>query len=351
MRANKAIWIWIAIVALMGVALIVVACETGALDPDGSQPDQTVAVQATAVPGAEPDQTSQSAANAGTGDKPRSLTVGKQYSARLVEEGSRNLLIIGEDKTSDMYDTLGIASIDQKNKTLKIIMIPRDTYIEYNQEILGVLEAKHLASAAGIYKINCTHSVGRMADYKGRFDSGPISFLADVVGEKFGVKIDDYVKINTRGFREFIDYLGGVDINVPYSMNYEDPTQDLYIHIAKGMQHLDGFNAEGFVRFRQGYQQDGTERQIGDDGRKKNQLYFLKELIRQKGTVKNIGKIPGLMDILGKNVQHSIGVGDLLQTYMGLARYIIQDDYEITTENLVSEKLIRINGSSYMVLE
>jgi hypothetical protein len=58
-----------------------------------------------------------------------------------------------------------------------------------------------------------------------------------------------------------------------------------------------------------------------------------------------------MIDILGKNMQCSIGFGDLLQTYMGLARYIVADQYEITSENLNSEKLIRIDGSSYMVFD
>ncbi len=336
---------------IIGIILLMVACETGILSPQKEEPGEEPEQLHTLTPDRNDDAQEMELPPVYEEEPAKRLTTGKPYSGKLVEEGSRNVLIIGEDKQNDLYDTIGIASVDKNNKTLKLIMIPRDTYIEYNPEILSRLEEVKLASSPGIYKINCAHLVGSKIQYSGRFSSGPISFLADVVSEKFGITVDDYVKINIRGFKSLINHLGGVDIYVPYDMNYEDPYQDLAIHINKGRQHLDGEKAEGFVRFRQGYREDGTFFEIGDTGRKNNQLNFLKELIKQKGTISNIGKIPGIIELLGKNVQHSIGLGDVLQTYMGMARDIISDKYEITPENLNSEKTIRINGSSYLVLD
>jgi len=54
-----------------------------------------------------------------------------KYHEKLVDESSRNILFIGQDRISGLYDTIGILSIDRKNKKLKIIMIPRDLYIDY----------------------------------------------------------------------------------------------------------------------------------------------------------------------------------------------------------------------------
>jgi LCP family protein required for cell wall assembly len=357
MGSKKTILILIGIFALIGIILIMVACETGVLSPEDQRdevPQETLVNddQVTVPKGNTPDTASDQKEDQDTAaEGPKTLTVGKPYSKKLVEEGSTNLLIIGEDKVSSLYDTIGIVSIDKKSKKLKLIMIPRDTYIEYNDEIRAVLDKANLLHSPGVLKINYTHHVGTRIKYEGRFDSGSISFLADVIEEKFGVEIKDYVKINTKGFVELVDCFGGVDINVPYEMNYEDPLQDLYIHIPAGMQHLDGHDAEGFVRFRQGYRRDGSFFEIGDTGRKQNQLYFLRQMIKQKGTIKNIGKVPEVIKILGKNVKHSIGVGDVLQTYIGMATDIITDDYEILSENLNSDKMIRIDGSSYLVLE
>jgi len=352
MNSNRKILIWIGIFALIGVILLMVACETGVLTQQ-HKPQPTVEPEKTQSTVVEPTTVQPEIAQPVTQpeEKPKSLTVGKQYSGKLVEEGTKNILIIGQDKVNNLYDTIGIASIDKKNKTLKFIMIPRDTYIEYNQEILSKLKTVKLGSDPGALKINCAHHVGSTIEYSGKFKSGPSSFLAEIVEEKFGVEIDDYIKINPNGFIELVDYLGGVDIHVPYDMDYEDPSQDLYIHIKKGMQQLDGEDAEGFVRFRQGYKEDGTLFEIGDTKRKENQLNFMKAIIKQKGTIKNASKIPGMFSLLGKNIQHSIGLGDVLQTYIGMVKDIISDEYEITTENLSSEKLMRKNGASYMVFD
>jgi len=355
MRSKRIILILIAVFALAGIILLMVACEEGLLLPHDTQqaeeqePEQKENNNLIEI---EPEEEPIAAVE----DEPaqeevKTLTVGKPYSQKLVEEGSKNILILGQDKVDNLYDTIGIASIDKSTKTVKLIMIPRDTYIEYNQEILSKMDELGILHTPGIHKINSTHKVGNLIKYSGRFKSGSISFLADVVEEKFALKLDDFIMVNVKGFRDLIDHLGGVDINVPYLMDYKDPTQDLYINIPKGKQHLDGYNAEGFVRFRQGYKEDGTYFNIGDPGRKKNQLYFLQQLIKQKGTIKNIGKIPGIIEILGKNVQHSIGLGDVLNSYIGMATDVITNDYEIISINIDSEKTTRVDGAAYLVVE
>jgi len=185
-----------------------------------------------------------------------------------------------------------------------------------------------------------------MIGYKGKFKANSISFLAQVIKEKFGIDVDDYVKINTEGFKQVVDLFGGVDINVPYNMNYDDPAQELFIHLTKGEHHLDGKQAEGFVRFRKGYRADGTK---FDVDRKKNQLAFLNAFIKQNGTISNINKIPGLLKTLDRNITHSIDFGDMLLTYTGLAKDVINDKYVIEDKNINGEDEM-INGVSYVIV-
>lgn len=354
MRRNKKILIWIGILTLIALILLMVACESGIFLSRVTQPPGEQITDSGETGQTIPDSGSQNAVdpiNPGEPDAPAPLTVGKPYSEKLAEEGANNVLIVGEDKLNDLYDTIGIVSIDKNNKTVKLIMIPRDTYIEYNRDIISSLEEINLAHKAGVYKINFAHHIGNKIGYSGKFNSGPISFLAGVVEEKFSLEISDYVKINLSGFRKLIDHLDGVDMNVPYNMDYDDPVQDLHIHITKGPKRLYGYDAEGFVRFRQGYKEDGSLFEIGDIGRKRNQLNFMQQLIKQKGTIGNIGKLPGTIDILGKNIQHSIGLGDVLQTYMGVAKDIISDGYTITSVNIDSDKSTRVDGASYLVLD
>jgi anionic cell wall polymer biosynthesis LytR-Cps2A-Psr (LCP) family protein len=42
--------------------------------------------------------------------------------------------------------------------------------------------------------------------YKSKFSQYSISFLADVIKEVFSIEVDDYVKVNTEGFVDIVDY-------------------------------------------------------------------------------------------------------------------------------------------------
>ncbi len=277
------------------------------------------------------------------------LTEGNVYPTRLVEDNTKNILIIGEDKVAGLYDTIGIMNIDKKNKKIKVIMIPRDTYIQYNKKVVHYMENAGKSGLASFYKINCAHNIGPIMKYKGKFSQYSMSFLADVVKEVFGIEVDDYVKVNTEGFVSIVDLFGGVDIDVPYNMDYDDPFQDLSIHLKKGLQHLDGKQAEGFVRFRQGYDEKNVLKSYGDTERKKNQIAFIKAFISQHATLENITKIPGLIKNMNKNVKTSVGVGDVLMSYMGTFNDIVINKYKIESMTIQGKGELR-NGTYYQII-
>lgn len=275
------------------------------------------------------------------------VTSGSSYSEKLIAEGSKNILFLGEDNVNHLYDTIGIISIDSKNKKISLIVLPRDMYVDYSKSVRDAMEEAGKANSAGIYKLNATHYIGAITGYTGKFKANSISFLAQTIKEKFGIDVDDYMKINTDAFKQIVDLFGGVDINVPYDMNYDDPAQALFIHLTKGEHHLDGEQAEGFVRFRKGYKADGTK---FDVDRKKNQLIFLNAFIKQHSTIANVNKIPELLKALDKNIKHSIGFGDMLLTYTGIAKDIINDKYIIENINIDGEDSM-IDGASYVIVK
>ncbi len=277
----------------------------------------------------------------------REAKLSEEYTKDLVEKGSINILFLGEDKENSLYDTIGIISIDKKNKKLLIMMLPRDLYIDYSQTVNDALAAAGKTKASGIYKLNAAHYIGALMEYDGKFKVNSISFLAEVIKEKFAIDIDDYIKINLAGFRKIVNLFGGVSIYVPYNMDYDDPSQDLSIHLQKGLQHLDGANAEDFVRFRQGYNEEGIR---FDVDRKKNQLAFLNAFIKQHGTIGNINKIPDLSKTLSSNMMNSIGFGEILTTYIGIAKDIVNDEYEIENKNIDGISKM-IDGVSYIVID
>jgi LCP family protein required for cell wall assembly len=177
-----------------------------------------------------------------------------------------------------------------------------------------------------------------------------VDFIADLIEEVFAIPIKDYVYVKTKGFREIVDAFGGVKVYVPVRMYYIDPTQDLYIDIEKGTRTLHGKDAEGYVRFRQGYDENGAFHNYGDLFRKQNQNRFIQAFIQQHVTLKNLGKLPTLMDIFKRNVITSVTELGQFTDYAAMAEQAINEGYTIESVELqLTEKTI--DGSSYVVIK
>jgi anionic cell wall polymer biosynthesis LytR-Cps2A-Psr (LCP) family protein len=52
------------------------------------------------------------------------------------------------------------------------------------------------------------------------------------------------------GFVRLVDAVGGVELDVPFHMKYDDPYQNLSIGIRPGRQTLNGKDALNFARYR-----------------------------------------------------------------------------------------------------
>ncbi len=283
------------------------------------------------------------------------LTDGQRYVEPLVAADSTNILICAPDPSAWNMDTILIASISPTSGKVSLISLPRDIFISYSDSVEAALEAVNpgLIDEPGMRKINAAHSIGDKIKYKegiGRFDRPYLEFLADLLEEIFAIHIDDYVYLQTKGFRRIVDYFGGVTVKVPVRMLYEDPTQDLIIDLQPGSQHLDGLQAEGFVRFRQGFADDGTFNNYGDLFRKENQTRFFKAFIQQHLTLGNLARLSDISAFIGKNIITSIKGWDRIVEYGALAETVLADDFPIEAVKL-RETESRINHLSYVLLE
>lgn len=281
------------------------------------------------------------------------LTNEQKYYTGVTDPGSINILLIGEDPTYSNFDIIIIASINEEDKTVKLADIPRDIFIDYTDDILKELKKKapDFYSEKGSRKINAAHAVGRMINYtpeNARFSKPGINFLADLINEIFDVEIDDYIAVETDGFREIVDYFGGVVVNVPVYMHYEDPTQDLYIHLEPGVQLLDGKKAEEFVRFRQGYNRKG---EYFTWSRSDNIYLFLKSFFEQHFNLKNLNKIGKVYEIVKRNTETS--VTDISETYkyVILAKKIIDEKFSIEHIGIETSGKKTFNGALYELLK
>ncbi len=232
------------------------------------------------------------------------------------KKGMINILLIGVDEGGYRSDTNMLLSYDGHSDRVNILSFPRDTKVRMNGEY---------------QKLNAAMGVG-MANVKSGKDDAPEAELIRQIKEISGLSVHYFVTIDFDGFKEIVDVLGGVDFDVPYDMNYDDPTQNLHIHLKKGQQHLNGQKAHDFVRFRQNNGGTAPGEYIkGDEGRIYWQQRFLKSFISQKAKPEYFSKLTDIFDVIAKNVRTNYTMQDLLQHIE-----IIED---LNVENIASYQL------------
>jgi LCP family protein required for cell wall assembly len=143
-------------------------------------------------------------------------------------EGVLNFLIAGKDRASGLLDVIVLAQLDTKRGTASIVQIPRDTYAEYTER-----DYKKLNGAASAL--------------------GGLDGLCGFLSASLGIPIDHYALVDLDCVGDIVDAIGGVPIDIPTDMDYEDTAQGLSIHLKAGRQILNGDTAEAFLRFRSGY--------------------------------------------------------------------------------------------------
>ena len=223
-------------------------------------------------------------------------------------------LVLGistDEEGALLTDTIMVASYNPNTQKATLLSIPRDTYTGTNP-----------AKATAYQKINSIYS--RNED--------PQDVL-DAVNDITGLNLQYYVIVKTEGFIKLVDAIGGVTFNVPIDMDYDDPSQDLHIHLKAGEQKLDGDKAEQLVRFR--HNNDGTSypEEYGDNdlGRMRTQREFIMAVVKQTARVENIFKIGQILDVAQENVITNID--------FNVAKDYVPYAVEFNTDNLLTATL------------
>lgn len=195
------------------------------------------------------------------------------------KDGWYTFLLVGTDQDDGNTDTIMVVSYDTKEQDINIMSIPRDTMINEKWDIK---------------KINSVYSR----------TGNSIDSLASRIQKLIGFKPDFYVKVELEMFVELVDLVDGVEFDVPQDMNYDDPYQDLHIHLKKGVQTLNGKDAMGLVRFRR-YNE-------GDIKRVEIQQNFIKALIKECLSIQHWGKMKAYIDLAMKNVETDLDSGSVV---------------------------------------
>ena len=193
-------------------------------------------------------------------------------------------LVTGQSQ--NLTDTIMLCSYDPKTQEASILSIPRDTFIGSNKN-----------KANSYDKINAVYQIS------------PQKTL-DMINEITGMNIEYYLNIDTEALKQIVDSIGGVYFDVPIDMDYDDPGQDLYIHMKAGYQLLDGDKAEQVLRFRHNNNGTSYPTEYGDNdlGRMKTQRNFVEAVIKKLATPSTLTKIPDLIKIAEQNVTTNLDI-------------------------------------------
>lgn len=212
-----------------------------------------------------------------------------------------HILLIGSDSRADNYlaglaDSIRVVRIDFVNVEVAMLAFPRDLYVE----IPGI--SMHGGITHG--KLNQAYFYGNPAlNYHEGTGQGP-GLLALTMEKNFGTHVDHYVAVNLQSFVRIIDTLGGIDIDLPYTVDGRvSRSNDPDRYFPNGSQHLNGYRTMLLARLRPN----------GDLERSRVQNLVLQALATKIFSPPTLLKLPELSVSLSSSVQTDLNPDHIRQ--------------------------------------
>jgi LCP family protein required for cell wall assembly len=221
-----------------------------------------------------------------------------QPTGTALSTGRVTVLLLGTDSRPNepvgRTDTMMVLTVDSQTHAAGIISLARDLLVP-------------LPGYTNDAKINSAHVLGEVYKYPG---GGPALARA-TVASFIGHPIDYYVRLDFDGFRQIIDQMGGINIDVPKAINdplYPDNNYGYDpLYIPAGHIHMDGTLALKYAR---------TRHEDSDYGRARRQqqvVLAIKQKLSQPGQLAPLlPRLPGLMLTLAKSVQTDMPLDKML---------------------------------------
>ncbi|WP_010300636.1 LCP family protein [Kurthia senegalensis] len=243
-------------------------------------------------------------------------TVAKSYdSSRDVKSSMReekvepltddlSILIVGIDDSEERgqgssharSDALMLATLNNEDKTIKLLSIPRDSYT-------------YIPSVQYATKINHAHAFGG------------IDSTIDTVQNLLNVPVDYYVEVNFNAFIDVVNALDGIEVDVPYDMKELDENDKRTVNLKKGVQTVDGREALAVAR---------TRHQDSDIERGKRQQMILESIVSKATEATSMTKYSSLITAIGDNMTTNMS----FDTMKSLFAYVQNGKPSITNLSL-----------------
>ncbi|MBQ2687587.1 MAG: LCP family protein [Clostridia bacterium] len=246
--------------------------------------------------------------------EPEILTLDTNSGNLLSDPYVLNILLFGADQYGDQgnSDTIILMSIDNRHEKIKLTSFLRDTYI----------------SIPGYYswKLN------------GAYALGGAELSIKTIEANFGIKIDRYAVVNFETFKDIVDIMDGIDIELTYdeiqyiNAQIAQNNQEEYLpwDTEEGMVHLNGQQALWHARNRGGYV-NGTYFYMGDDwGRVGRQRAFLDAVMDKLRSSASLTDIIRIVNSVGPNITTNLKNSEVTTLVSGALTYLGYEMQELT---------------------
>lgn len=227
-----------------------------------------------------------------------------------------NLLVMGYGGSGHdgayLTDSMVVMSLLPQSHHTTLISVPRDLWVQ------------NPANSGNYTKLNAVYPVAA-----GNTNTNPVAggnAAAQKISLITGLQVNYWMTINFTGFKEFIDSIGGIDVNVPDSFNACYPKNDdasvdpswIKIQFNKGLQHMNGATAIMYARAREPLEVCGkgtseNQAELTDFARSARQQIMIKAALSK---VKSISTWPSMFNALTA-LEHTIytnmSLADLMQ--------------------------------------
>lgn len=200
-------------------------------------------------------------------------------------EENISVLFIGVDDSQtrkfekgSRTDALMLATFNQEDKSVKLLSIPRDSYVS-------------IPGRTNKTRINHAHSYGG------------VELTLETVEDLMDVPIDYYVKMNFNAFIDVIDALNGIEVNVPYDLVEQDSKDRKgAIKLSEGLQTLDGEESLALAR---------TRHYDNDIERGKRQQEIIKAIISKAASAGSVTKYADVIEAVGDNLTTDLSFDEM----------------------------------------
>lgn len=187
-------------------------------------------------------------------------------------------------------DSMMLLTMDPVSRTAGILSIPRDLWVNIPGFDYG--------------KINQAYFIGEVYDLP---DGGP-GLALQTVEDLLGIDINYYAQVDFSAFEEFINEIGGIDIEVPYEISVDPIGQHNTVTLPQGVQHLDGPVALAYARNRDTF---GADFDRAD--RQQQVVFAIRDQILSLGTLpKLIANAPTIYNNLRNGIHSNLSLKDAI---------------------------------------